>query len=193
MKKMLFVSLAAMSAAAGAYAQKKVNFGLKGGLNISNNDARFDNFRPGAYAGGFTEIKLNKHWAVQPELVYYRNQNPGQYYTTPDDHVAQAKRKEDYISIPLMVKYYAKPKLYVEAGPEVNYLIDAKEDIYGDTHSIIGHYNRLNVSGSLGIGYQLPRGFGVNARYSLGVQTRENATFYNNTGKVGITYTFEGK
>lgn len=194
MRKILFVSLATMSVTAGTYAQKKVNFGLKGGLNISNSNAKFNYFKSGIYAGGFTEINLNKHWTIQPELVYYRNQGQGGHYSSQDGHAEQAKRKEDYISIPLVVKYYVKPKLYVEAGPEVNYIISAKE-ISDHTEDITGNYNRLNVSGSVGIGYQFPHGFGINARYSLGVQTRQDspATYYNNTGKIGISYTFDRK
>ncbi|MGN7820377.1 porin family protein [Chitinophaga sp. 22536] len=194
MRKFLFASLAAMAVATGTYAQKKVTYGLKGGLNLSNNNAEFDFFRAGIYAGGFTEIKLNKHWAIQPELLYYRNQSPGLVYLAADDHLARGKRKEDYIAIPLIVKYYIKPKLYVEAGPEVNFLLNAKEDVPGRSYNTIGHYNRLNVSGSIGVGYQLPHGFGVNARYSLGVQSPDaGATTYNNTAKIGITYTFPSK
>ncbi|NML37157.1 PorT family protein [Chitinophaga sp. G-6-1-13] len=196
MKKFLFALLAVTSVATGTYAQKKVNYGLKAGLNLSNSNAQFDDIRAGIFAGGFAEIKLNKHWALQPELVYYRNVSPGLAYFTPDDHVVRAKKKEDFIAIPLMVKYYIKPKLYVEAGPEVNFVLAAKEEGLGHSQNITFLYDRLNVSGSLGVGYQLPHGFGVNARYSLGVQSPgvgPSATTYNNTGKVGITYTFKRK
>ncbi|SJZ98916.1 Outer membrane protein beta-barrel domain-containing protein [Chitinophaga eiseniae] len=194
MRKILFVLLAVMSVAVGAYAQKKVSYGLKGGLNLSNYNAKFDYFRAGIYAGVFAEIKLKERWAVQPEIMYYRNGGRGTYMLFSPVHNA-SERKEDYISIPIMFKYYALPKLYLEAGPEVNYVVSAKEKADGRNFNLIDSYqDRLSVSGSVGIGYQLPRGFGINARYSYSAPIKaQHPSFHNNTGKIGFTYTFQSK
>ncbi|QJB35387.1 PorT family protein [Chitinophaga oryzae] len=185
MRKTLFVLLAVMSVTVGTYAQKKVHYGLKGGLNISNSTALFDYFRTGVYAGAFAEIKLKERWAIQPEVVYYRNSGQGGYHIITD-------RKEHYLSVPVMIKYYITPKFYLEAGPELNYILSANETVEGLTYNNIDLYNRWGLSGSAGLGYQLPYGFGVNARYSYSVPVKAYfPAVYNNTGKIGMTYTFK--
>lgn len=188
MRKILFVLLAAMLAAVGTYAQK-VNYGFKGGLNIST---AHSSFQPGIYAGGFAEIKVNKHWAIQPELLYYRNRDKASYYL--GDTKQYKEKGTDYIAVPVMVKYYIKPKLYVEGGPEVNLITAAKETSEGHISNTTHTYNQLGLSGSVGVGYQLPLGFGVNARYSLGTQSRNSPVdIYNSTVKVGVSYTIQRK
>lgn len=201
MRKILLVLLFVLTAILGVYAQKKVSYGLKGGLNFSNHTGNFDNYRTGIYGGGFAEVKLNKRWAIQPEVVYYKNTGSGVFnyaHTLSESTTAapmiKTTRKEHYISIPVMIKYYAAPKLYIEAGPELNYLAAATEQLEDHRYNVADQYNRTGLNLSLGAGYQLPCGFGINARYTVATHSREQtSTTYNNTGKVGLTYTINHK
>lgn len=187
MKKILFALLLMIAAVSAAYAQK-VHYGLKGGLNFSNASSWFDNYHTSFFGGGFATVKLNNKWALQPEVLYYRSGSKGQSFNNLVD------RKEDFISIPVVVKYHVTPKLYVEAGPEVSYMVQATEDFNGHINATTQQYNRVGLGVSAGVGFNLPHGFGVNARYTIGVNNMaKDVILYNSNAKIGIDYTFKRK
>ena len=186
MKKILFaLCLLLIVVVSGAYAQK-IHYGLKGGLNFSNPSTNF-------YGGGFATIKLHNKWFLQPEAMYYRSGSVGAViYTT--DGMFQQNVKEDYISIPLMIQYHITPKLYVEAGPEISFLVSANEEFNGNKYSVTEKYRRVGLGMSVGIGYKLPYGLGVHARYTGGVTSFGKEMYLSNTNaKVGLDYTFKIK
>ena len=59
---MLFVSEGAMA--------QKINFGAKAGLNLSTWNVDDCEFKPGFHAGVYANIKINKMFAIQPEVLY---------------------------------------------------------------------------------------------------------------------------
>ncbi|RBL92559.1 porin family protein [Chitinophaga flava] len=201
MRKTLLVPSFVLTAVLGAYAQKKISYGLKGGLNYFNYTGNFDKYRTSIYGGGFAEITISQRWAMQPEVVYYKNRGYGLFNYERAQHsgstsLVNSTRKEHYISVPIMIKYYAIPKLYIEAGPELNFLIESTEQQDGHRYGVADYYNndRTTLNLSMGGGYQLPYGFGINARFSVGVHSKgQTPITYNNTGKVGFTYTINHK
>ncbi|MBO5963247.1 MAG: outer membrane beta-barrel protein, partial [Bacteroidales bacterium] len=65
----LFAAASMLFATENVNAQK-VNFGLKGGLNLSNWSTNDSEMKIGFHAGGYAQIKFNKMFAVQPEVLY---------------------------------------------------------------------------------------------------------------------------
>lgn len=188
MKKALLLLLPFTAAALATHAQK-MNYGIKGGLNLSNDVFSFDRYYPSFYGGGFAELKFSKHWSVQSELLYSQS---GEYHT---DHTgAFTKKKYDYLNIPMMVKYYIIPNLYVEMGPELNILLKAKEETNIDQRDLSPYYRRTNLSAGAGIGYKLPFGLGISGRYMFGVSNKsQSGSYYTSNLQLGVNYTFQRK
>lgn len=191
MKKALLLLLPSMAAALATHAQQ-VNYGIKGGLNLSNDITRFERYYPAFYAGGFAELKFNKHWAFQPELLFAKS---GDYYRyTSTEGVYFSRKTQGYLNIPVMVKYYITPKLYVEAGPEAGILLYANEKTESYKRSYRQQFRRASLNAGAGIGYQLPLGLGVSARYMFGVSNKsEGGSLYTSNLQVGVNYTIKRK
>ncbi|MGO4290091.1 porin family protein [Chitinophaga sp. RAB17] len=188
MKKALLLLLPFTAAALTTHAQK-MDYGIKGGLNLSNDITRFERYFPSFYAGGFAELKFSKHWGVQSELLYSQS---GEYYT---DHKGSfSKDKHNYLNIPVMLKYYIIPNLYLEVGPELNILLQAKEETDRDRRDLTQYYRRTNLSAGAGIGYKLPWGLGISTRYMFGVSNKsQSGSYYTSNLQVGANYTFHRK
>jgi len=59
------------------------------------------------------------------------------------------------------VKYYLIQGLNIQAGPQFGFVVgDKTEDGY--------EYNKNDVSGIIGLGYDMPFGIRVDARYGMG-------------------------
>ena len=111
---------------------QKVNFGIKGGLNISSlkGNKTGDFFDPtqqitsnpdsriGFHIGAVAEIKFNNKLSVQPEVLYTTNGAEVQDYSVI---------KLDYLSLPIMAKYYLVEGFSIEAGPQFSFLVN---DVY---------------------------------------------------------------
>ncbi|GEQ86548.1 hypothetical protein ULMS_20560 [Patiriisocius marinistellae] len=125
-----------------------LNFGLSAGYisgdgKISGGDTiNFDqDAETGFYAGVLVEFELTKRFRVQPEVLY----------VNIDD--------SNFLQIPLMVKLYPIPKLYIQAGPQFTYTL---EEIFDD-------FTKLNLGIGAGAGFDIAFGFYVNARYTFQV------------------------
>lgn len=194
MKKILLLLLPFVAAALTIRAQT-IHYGVKGGLGLSSKTSKLNPVFPSFYGGGFANFKLNDHWSLQPEVIYsYNGQNQKFMVLHPGEPLQTLtfKTREQYLSIPVMVQYHITPKLYVEAGPEVSMLLDAKQGSAGNWQHYTSYYHRFTLAGSVGVGYKLPFGLGVSARYMHGI-TKSIGAEYNSNLRVGIDYTFGKK
>lgn len=202
--KKLFLS-AAVAVSTLTFAQQ---FGVKGGLNVSSiSDEGFSesNSKTGFYAGVFMNAPIAESFSIQPEVLY---NNLGAKYTTNLGPLGtyEDKLSLDYISVPVMLQYNVVPQFYLEAGPELGFLVNAKSDrTYtgdieaNDTQQLdTDDFNKFNFGLGIGAGFNITQNFGVNARYVAGFSdvTDENsdpspdANNKNNTFQVGLSYKF---
>jgi hypothetical protein len=117
--------------------------GLKAGMNTSNirfgdnapSRSTSDAWNKGATAGFWASFSLGNTISIQPELLYSRMGgnvtfpvlaapwfNQPQWYN-------QYNLKFDYVSIPVLLKAHAGKVFAFYAGPQVNFLINAKADV----------------------------------------------------------------
>ncbi len=199
MKKILvIVAFATMFMATKVNAQE-LKFGAKGGLNIAKvsdlsiEDVHFDS-RIAYHFGLMAEIKLAEKFAVQPELLY---------------SVQGAKKKKDgvtgtlklnYITIPVMAKYFVTDGLSLEAGPQLGFRTTAKltAEIEGREESINlkDDIKGVDFGVNFGLGYSLKNlNFGI--RYNLGLtdiakdrESGDDETNKNGVFQVSIGYMF---
>lgn len=180
MKKIIF--LAAMLLAVGLTAHsQEIKYGVKAGLNIADfgGDAENTNVRAGFNAGVLAEIKFG-NFAVQPEIVYSQQGAKLKYnYFSGSslDGSVEYTSKTAYINVPIVLKYYIIEGLSIQAGPQVGFLVSAKEK---DETTVSGisvfdeidskeAYEKVDFALFGGIGYDLPIGIFFQARYNAGL------------------------
>ena len=183
MKKILFTAMVIFTANA-LIAQNHVEFGLKGGVNLAalNFDGNNDyNSRTSFHIGGLAHIHLSKQFAFQPELMY---SGQGADYTPGDV-------KLSYINVPLLGQYMIGTGFRLETGPQLGFLVGAKAG-ESDTKD---SFNGFDLSWAFGAGYITTSGFGVDARYNLGLTdiSEANTNVKNSVWQLGVFYQFKNK
>lgn len=177
-----------------------VHFGIKGGLNASslnyNNNSDMQT-KIGFNAGILAHIHTsNKFWAIQPEIYY-------------SDEGAKSKSNSDirtnlgFINIPVLVQYMFDNGFRLEAGPQVDFLINAKEknvnfDQNGGiiTTDVKDRLKGADFSIPLGLSYVSTSGLGFDARYNFGISNiyKSDAppVTHSNVFQFDIFYQFSG-
>jgi hypothetical protein len=184
MKRILFFIIVSSSLTISAQNSKKdegIVFGLKGGLNVSNfiGDIIDNTFRTSVHLGIFSEIMISDKFSLQPELLY-----SGQGYSgsaTP----GFSRSKYDYINLPVLAKIYIAEKISIEAGPQIGFLVSAKEKTSDDKLSI-PNQKTVDFGLNLGLAYDLKNGVFFQTRYNLGLSnvnsdSNANAIKYTNS------------
>ena len=193
MKKLIFAIAVALFSTAGIQAQS-TSFGLKAGMTASNLKFSGDNFdvstdtKIGFYAGLMTDFGISENISVAPELFY--SMMGAKASADGED----AKINLGYLNLPVLLKYKSQG-LSVFLGPQVSYLIAAKEKFNSETNDAKEDYDAIDFSGVIGAGYTLMNGFGFDARYQMGfadiVKDNEGGgKLKNNAFMVGIHYFF---
>lgn len=159
MKKIIFLPLLLVM----GFVHAQFQFGLKGGVNISNfTGGDFNNIKKSAlvafHAGGLVRIKFD-HLVLQPELLF------SSQGAKLDDGVTEADYKVSYVNIPVMLQWQFKGSFYVEAGPQVGFKVS--EDIPNST--IENFAKSSDLSFGLGLGFLKNKGLGIGGRYTVGI------------------------
>jgi len=193
-KKLVIVLLMTNSLAMIARAQ--VQFGLKGGLNlseiltngspvttISGTDQRLKYFPYTTFHGGaFASIPLAKKWVLQPELVFSMQGTtgkPGMDYLVA---VTEEDYRFSYLNVPILIKYKLPVGFFAETGPQVGLLTHAKvsETMVGSTgtvnYNVKSAFKSTDLSWALGAGYCSPFNVGFDIRYNLGLSNINQAS-----------------
>lgn len=193
MKFYLTMAIAACLLTDAAKAQH-ANIGIKGGLNIYNvhndNNTKYDT-KLGFNAGLLGHIHLTKQLALQPEIVYSAQ---GAKYNFLNDKV---KLNLGYINVPVLLQYMFDNGFRLEAGPQVGFLISAKSEFNNVKTDVKNNLKKVDFAVGAGLGYVDPKtGFGVDARYNLGLSNINNNSSVKSTNRgaqIGVFYLFDHK
>ena len=183
MKKILMIVAVLALIVSTSFAQ---TYGVKAGLNISNlkidgdgASASFDS-KVGLTIGGFARYNFSEEFALQPELLF------SQYGAK----VADATMKLNYISVPVMAKYYFSG-FNIQAGPQLGLLMSAK----ADDEDIKDGMKGMDFGFNIGAGYDFENGIGIDARYNIGLsniaeETEDDAKLLNKGFQITLGYAF---
>ncbi len=205
MKKIILSSLFVL-AVSFTYAQK-AEFGIKGGLNVANQNYSGDGAPSpsaiiGFHVGGFADIKISEKFSIQPELLYSTqgskfnllvNTN-GSNYDTENTFLLS------YINIPVMFKYYATEKFSLEAGPQIGFMVDSKlkTDVIGQsvTQDAKDLFESVDFGLNLGAGYDITKKISAGIRYNFGLtnvmktESGDNSEIKNSVFSLSVGYKF---
>lgn len=93
-----------------------------------------------------------------------------------------------FVYVPIMAKYYITPQFSLQAGPQLNFVLDAEE---GE--------NRFGFDAAFGAGFNIDNHFFIDARYGVELTNRiSNSEDYGdfevkgsyNTLMIGVGYKF---
>jgi hypothetical protein len=178
----------------GSVNAQHVNIGIKAGLNVYNinndNGTKYD-AKTGFNAGLIGHIHLGKKMALQPEVVY---SGQGAKVTTAG---IETKFNIGYINVPLMLQYMFDNGFRLQAGPQVGFLTSAKSETNNTKTDFKDNLNSVDFALGAGVGYvNPPTGFGVDARYNLGLSdiNKNGSVKSTNRGfQLGVFYLFNHK
>ena len=159
MKKLCLIATLAIFSLQNIYAQG-VSFGITGGLVIGSADLEIAGIDIGSissdldvldgggfYLGLLADAEIIGDFHVQPELLYT---NIG---------------GESAIFIPIMAKYYVAEKFNLQAGPQLDFVLDVP--------SIVKEaINTFGFSMAIGAGFDITEKISVQAKYSFGLNDR---------------------
>ena len=168
-----------------AYSQASIGLGIKGGLNFANlsvSQSAGENYnnRTGYHFGAYALIKLGKI-GIQPELLFSKQ---GSKYSV---NTSNFDANFDYINIPIMLKLYTVAGINIQVGPQIGFLssAQAKQTVNGvsSTTDLKDFYKNNDISLAMGLGWDLPFGLSIDARYNLGLSTINNSSTNTNDTK----------
>jgi Outer membrane protein beta-barrel domain len=148
-----------------------VKIGVKGGLNVSNfmGDLTNNAIRTSIHAGLVAEFMISDKFSVQPELLY-----SGQGFTNTGG-IGYERSKFDYINLPILAKFYLVKKLSLETGPQIGFLISAKNRT-NTSNTTVDKQKTVDLGLNLGAGYELENNVFFQARYNLGLSNINNSS-----------------
>jgi hypothetical protein len=166
-----------------------VNIGIKGGINVYNvhndDNIKYDQIA-GYHFGLIGHIHFNSQFAIQPELVYSAQG------ATIDN--GDTKYNLDYINVPVLFQYMFDNGFRLQAGPQLGFLTSAKSKNNNNITDNKNDLNPIDFGVSIGASYVFPpTGFGIDARYNLGLSNINKNGTVNSTNRgiqLGIFYIF---
>lgn len=183
MRKFLSILLLASSLGLMCNAQQ-FSYGYKAGASFSGMNLKEGSTKTGFNGGIFGQLRIAS-FAIQPEMLYGMQGMKYKYdLVTEGDAIISdysGKVSMAYLSIPLMLKYYVVSGLSIEAGPQLGFLLSAKDkpDDW-EKRDVKDIMKKTDFAINFGASYKLPLApVGFYARYSLGL------TDIYNTSKSG--------
>ncbi|RRT94451.1 MULTISPECIES: porin family protein [Empedobacter] len=199
--KKLILGIALFGGLSAANAQ--IDLGVKGGLNFPtlSGDSRqlYENqtkFRTDFYVGGYANYKITDQISFQPELLYSKQ---GAGLKTNDN--SKAKLITHNINIPLMGRYEIMDGLNVEFGPQLGFLVSAKEKYeLGKENTKIkatDNFKTFDFGLNFGAAYKITDELEINARFTKGLSNindyypqtvNDNYKITNTYFSIGVAY-----
>jgi hypothetical protein len=176
MKKNMFILCAGLLIGTSqlAFSQVQLAIGIKAGPNFSNinSDASAsENYksRTGFHGGAFVLIKATKI-GVQPEILF--SQQGSKVKINSQDFESNFT----YVNIPIMIKLYTVAGINIQAGPQFGFITTAETPIEDQLNpgsykvqDVKDKMKSSDVTAALGLGWDLPFGLTIDARYNLGL------------------------
>jgi opacity protein-like surface antigen len=168
MKKIILIVLVMIG---GLSLKAQISLGLKGGTSFSsiqikessyNMKSTSDN-RTGFLLGGYATISMSEKLKLQPEFLY---QGMG-------GSIDNVTFKNEYISIPVLIKYGITNNFYLEVGPQISLLVSSK----AAGEDIKDAFKSSDFQVLIGASLNLTEKIGAGVRYGMGMSNISSNSF----------------
>lgn len=183
-----------------------LEFGLDGGVNFSQiSGMESQNLATNIHLGFYFDIRIKNHWWFNTGVLVKSSQGASGlsendvFALYPEvnnfvDSVGEYSQGLGYFNVPLMLKYKFNNNFFMEAGPQLALLMNARLDYtyaYDNVElntSIKNRdsFNRIDAGLVGGFGYKLGKGTGINigAKYYYGLVDITKSSSLNNRNRV---------
>ena len=160
-----------------------LEFGIKSGLgfadihitNIPDSETNSDIFSPAISfsINGTLKYKNKGIWgfSFEPGII-----KKG-WISNKDDN-NENKIGLQYLQLPVLSDLYLSDKIFFSIGPEVNYLLNAKNKASYDTEKITDLNRKFELSGVIGGTYKILSNLDIGIRYSHGITQVSDKVFW---------------
>jgi hypothetical protein len=190
--KILFVALFLSISISSALAQG-FKAGVKAGAEIHKLSGKSfkDEFSFGYHAGAFAQIKLNKKWGIQPELLFSQvNIDTSNKFSDLYDFNAVSEVKLQYLKIPILLNYSPNPFVSLQLGPQYGIMLDHNKNLLNNGRNAFKNGD-FSMVGGLQLNIAKIRIYG---RYAVGlnnINDIDNQDKWKNQNiEVGVGYSF---
>ena len=132
-------------------------------------------------------IAVSDNFFVQPELVY---SSQGADYSFEGEGFSESGTLQlNYLNIPVMAKFQVAGGFSVEVGPQIGILMSADDE----GEDVKDSFKSTDISGALGVSYQMASGLNFGARYNVGlgnISDDDQGDLKNSVFQVSIGWTF---
>lgn len=183
-----------------------LEFGLDGGVNFSQiSGMESQSLATNIHLGFYFDIRIKNHWWFNTGVLVKSSQgasglSENDVFTLyPEvnnfvDSVGEYSQGLGYFNVPLMLKYKFNNNLFMEAGPQLALLMNARLD-YAYAYDNVelntsiknrDSFNRIDAGLVGGFGYKLGKGTGINigAKYYYGLVDITKSSSLNNRNRV---------
>lgn len=164
-------------------------FGAKAGINFATLEPDLNDpaTRTAIHVGAVAEISVLEKLSIQPELLFSAQ---GVKDESDDDEIVRL----DYVTLPVLAKFYVTDNLSLEAGPQLGLLLKAEVEDDGETTDIKNNTKSTDLGVAFGLGYKMDNGLNFGARYVLGSNVNDIEedpdTFSNRVFQLFVGYFF---
>ncbi|MGB7841507.1 MAG: porin family protein [Salinimicrobium sp.] len=162
---------------------QEIQWGVKAGANYSTLTIDEDvDYMVGFHAGVLAEFPLTAKFSLQPELLYSLEGAKSEYNFKEEEWIIHSKDKLKlgYFNLPVMAKYEVTRGLSLETGPQIGYLLSAKdeyeisanfpEDVKeSGTEDVKDQLKKVSFGLNFGAAYEFQNNLFLQARYHLGL------------------------
>lgn len=155
--------------------EKKPVFGIKAGLNTSIFSASINSessYKAGFHVGGYMKSSLSEKVFFRPEVFFSGQGQKDEYRTPPNGpSVGNTTTTVNYLNVPLLFEFGKKFSL--QAGPQVGFLLSAKEEGEIDGEVINEDLKDImkgtDFSFCIGLGFSTEKNINLGARLNYGL------------------------
>ena len=157
-----------------------IDFGIKAGVNFATltDASNLDLSNKTGFVGGiFAGIKFSDKFAIQADLLYSQQ----------GAEVDLGEIDLTYVNIPVVFKYFLIKGLNIQAGPQFGFVVDDQiKDVFGN----VLEAESFDLTGVVGLGYDLPMGIRVDGRYNFGLTDIADGVDKNAVFTLSAGYSF---
>lgn len=152
--------------------------------------------KPGLIAGVFVNHKLSELFSMQMEMSFIQK---GSRKPVDEFNNTYYLMRLSYIEVPLLIQWHASKTINIFTGPSFGVLLNSYEET--EAGEFQGpDFEKYEVAGRIGLGYQLSDNWSVDGRYSISLTTIRPSPAgytpfmekgqYNRLIEVGFSYQF---